>query len=552
VKKVFGLSICLLALAGSVTTGESSAPYRALPGRYIVVFKDAVADPVCQAHQMAMMHGTRPAFVYRHALKGFAAPMTEQAALALSHNPNVAYVEQDAEVWADVIDVIQEGATWGIDRIDERDLPLSGNYSYAYTGVGVTVYVIDTGIDLDHPEFGGRAGSGYDFIDGDNDASDCAGHGTHVAGTIGGATYGVAKEVDLVAVRVLDGGGSGALSQVLAGIDWVTDDHVNGRKGPAVANMSLGGKGSAAMDEAVRRSIASGIAYAVSAGNSAANAGRFSPARVAEAMTVSATDETDTRASFANYGDCVDWFAPGVRIVSAQNGGGETIMSGTSMAAPHTAGVAALYLQKDASATAQDIREALYAAATKAVVKNSKSLNSDLLFSRFDLPQPNEPPAADFGYSVAGLDVTFTDLSSDTDGSIKAWNWDFGDLEASVEAGPRHTYAMAGLYTVTLTVTDDDGATATTSKIISVGSAYPISLTATRLKYRGVPCAELTWSGATTDSVDIYRNGQFYRLRINSGLFRDDLSSVAAGTVLTYQVRESGGSGLSNEATVVK
>lgn len=548
-KKVFGLSICLLALAASVTTGESSDPSRPLPGRYIVVFKDAVADPVGQAHQLAMMHGTRPEFVYRHALKGFAAPMTEQAALALSHNPNVAYVEQDAEVWADVI---QEGATWGIDRIDERDLPLSGNYSYEYTGVGVTAYVIDTGIDLDHPEFGGRAVSGYDFIDGDNDASDCAGHGTHVAGTIGGATYGVAKEVDLVAVRVLDCGGSGTTSQVLAGIDWVTDDHVNGRKSPAVANMSLGGKGSAAMDDAVRRSIASGIAYAVSAGNSAANADRFSPARIAEAMTVSATDETDTRASFANYGDCVDWFAPGVRIVSAQNGGGETIMSGTSMAAPHTAGVAALYLQKDASATAQDIREALYAAATKAVVKNSKSLNSDLLFSRFDLPQPNEPPAADFGYSVAGLDVTFTDLSSDTDGSIKAWNWDFGDLEASVEAGPRHTYAMAGLYTVTLTVTDDDGATATTSKIISVGSAYPISLTATRLKYRGVPCAELTWSGATTDSVDIYRNGQFYRFRINSGLFRDDLSSVAAGTVLTYQVRESGGSGLSNEATVVK
>ncbi|HYO46012.1 MAG TPA: S8 family peptidase, partial [Gemmatimonadota bacterium] len=273
------------------------------------------------------------------------------------------------------------------DRIDQRALPLNETFTYTNTGTGVTAYIIDTGIRFSHSDFAGRAVSGYDAIDGGS-ADDCHGHGTHVAGTVGGSTWGVAKNVKLVAVRVLDCQGSGTWSGVIAGIDWVTGEHK--AVDPAVANMSLGGGGNTSVDTAVKNSIADGVSYAIAAGNGnivgiAQDACRSSPARVAEAMTIGATDKTDKKASWSNYGNCVDWFAPGVSITSAWNTSdtATNIISGTSMATPHTAGVAALYLQTHGGASPQTVRDALYANTTKNVVTSSKTTNKHLLFTNY-------------------------------------------------------------------------------------------------------------------------------------------------------------------------
>ena len=355
------------------------------PQRFIVVFKDfATPQAAPAAREISGRFGVRPDAVYEHALKGFAVSLPPGLAAKLAADDRVAYVEQDAEVTATTT---QTGATWGLDRIDQRALPPSGTYSYTATGAGVTAYIIDTGIRFSHGEFGGRATSGYDAVDGGT-ADDCNGHGTHVAGTVGGSSYGVAKSVALVAVRVLDCGGSGSTAGVIAGIDWVTGNHDAGS--PAVANMSLGGGASTALDTAVQNSIGDGVSYAIAAGNGnqggrAQDACKYSPARVSEAMTVGATDKTDTKTSWSNYGNCVDWFAPGLSITSAWNTSdtATNTISGTSMATPHTTGVAALYLEGNPGATPAAVRTALYDNTTKGVVKSSKTVNNHLLFSNY-------------------------------------------------------------------------------------------------------------------------------------------------------------------------
>lgn len=346
----------------------------AIPGRYIVVFKaEKSAADIGNAVAQAKAQGGKIHYQYDAVLKGFAASLPEQALKGLVHNPNVEYIEADQIV---TIDTTQTPATWGIDRIDQRALPLSNSYTYNYTGAGVTAYIIDTGILFTHTEFGGRAVSGYDFVDNDTNALDCNGHGTHVAGTVGGSTYGVAKGVSLVAVRVLDCSGSGTTSGVIAGINWVTSKHT----AKAVANMSLGGSASTSLDTAVKNSIASGVVYAIAAGNNNKDACRYSPARVPEAITVGATTSTDARASYSNYGTCLDLFAPGSSITSAwytSNTATNTI-SGTSMATPHVAGVAALYLEGH-SATPQQVRDAMVGSATSGVVGNAGRGSPNLL-----------------------------------------------------------------------------------------------------------------------------------------------------------------------------
>jgi subtilisin family serine protease len=290
------------------------------------------------------------------------------------------------------LDATQSNATWGLDRLDQRARPLSTTYTYESTGAGVTAYIIDTGIRFAHTEFGGRATSGYDAVDG-GAADDCNGHGTHVAGTVGGTTYGVAKAVSLVGVRVLNCAGSGTTSGVIAGINWVTTNHLAGT--PAVANMSLGGGASASLDTAVNASIADGVVYGVAAGNETANACNGSPSRVPSAITVGATTSSDARASFSNYGTCVDLFAPGQGITSAwstSNTATNTI-SGTSMATPHVVGAAARFLQGSRGSTPQQVRDALVADATANVVTNPGTGSPNrLLYSDPGTPTPTPTP----------------------------------------------------------------------------------------------------------------------------------------------------------------
>jgi len=344
-----------------------------IPGQYIVVMKATRAARAASAAAAVGVSGDKVKRTFHSALDGFTATLSDGEAAALSRDPNVALVERD-QVFT--ISTTQSPATWGIDRIDQRARPLSNSYTYTRTGAGVRAYIIDTGIRFSHSEFGGRAVSGFDAVDG-GAADDCNGHGTHVSGTVGGATYGVAKGVTLVGVRVLDCAGSGTTSGVIAGVDWVTANHVK----PAVANMSLGGGASAALDQAVANSIAAGVTYAIAAGNSNARACNYSPARVATAITVGATTSTDARASYSNWGSCLDLFAPGSSITSSwytSNTATNTI-SGTSMATPHVAGVAALYLQGSPAATPATVRNALVANATSGVVGNPRTGSPNLL-----------------------------------------------------------------------------------------------------------------------------------------------------------------------------
>jgi subtilisin family serine protease len=376
-KQALFLSFVLLAInfspqpvkaqtSPSLPTTKFIRANKPIRNSYIVVLKDTSVSRlgVSSVAQTLVQGKGEVRFLYQRALKGFSVRLSESQAQALSQDARVQYVAEDGEV--SIVET-QTNPPWGLDRIDQISLPLNAIYNYNNTGAGVNAYVIDTGILTTHTNFGGRASFVYDAIGGTGSGGDCNGHGTHVAGTIGSNTYGVAKGVKLYGVRVLGCNGSGSFSSVIAGVDWVTANSIK----PAVANMSLGGGAYAPLDTAVRNSIANGVTYVVAAGNNTGqDANLYSPARVSEAITVGATDSNDRKADFSNIGSVLDIFAPGVGITSTSNSGGTTILSGTSMASPHVAGVAALFLQSNPTASPSAVEQSIVQSATPNKVIN--------------------------------------------------------------------------------------------------------------------------------------------------------------------------------------
>lgn len=368
-----GLAAAVVTVLAGVTPAQAAegaivgaGAEGAVADSYIVVLKDgSTADKPSLASKFGGAIGRQ----YTQGISGFSVVLKERQAKRLAADPAVAFVEQDKVLRAEATQT--NPPSWGLDRIDQRDLPLDGKYNYSTTASNVNVYVLDTGIRATHTDFGGRVKQGYDFVDNDTNADDGYGHGTHVAATIAGAKYGVAKGASLYPVRVLGSDGSGTTAGVISGVDWITKN----AKKPAVANASLGGGASTALDTAVRNSIKSGVTWTIAAGNSNVNAANTSPARVTEALTVAAADRTDRRASFSNYGSVVDLFAPGVSITSAwkDNDTATYTGNGTSFAAPHVAGAAALYLSTHTGATAAQVAQALISASTPGKVTNPGS-----------------------------------------------------------------------------------------------------------------------------------------------------------------------------------
>ncbi len=441
-----GVSLVLAALPAM--SAELRTVKNPIRGQYIVVLKDGAASLATErsstarvsvvANDMATRHRARVKKSFEHALRGFVAVADDESLAKLLADPNVAYVEEDGIV---TLSATQTGATWGIDRIDQRNLPLSGSYTYDTTAAGVHAYIVDTGVLTGHTQFTGRMGNGFRAIaDDGRGTSDCNGHGTHVAGTVGGTTYGVAKGATIHPVRVFGCGSTGSNSDIIAGINWVTANHVK----PAVANMSLGGPVSTATDTAVNNLIAAGVVAVVAAGNSGTDACTSSPARVPNALTVGATGTNDARSVWtstqsSSWGSCLDLFAPGTNIVSAgiTNTSSTSTKSGTSMAAPHVAGVAALYLAVNPTATPAQVNTAIINNTTPNKVTDARTGSPNrLLYSLFGSTPP--PPTGQTYTNTA--DFTISDNTTVNSPIVVSGRTGNGQTSTPVAVNIVHTY----------------------------------------------------------------------------------------------------------------
>lgn len=586
-RRVIAVLALMLGLMVAGLGPSAALPVAAAPpsgASYIVVFNDAV-DVEVAVPEVAQAHGLRVGFVYRHALKGMSAVVPAGRLSALARDPRVAYVVEDMER-----SITSQAVPTGVRRIfadDNEGIDIDGVDDYR---VDVDVAVIDTGIDFQHPDLnvvGGMncvSSNPFKVVckeGGDDDHY----HGTHVAGTIGAidngdGVVGVAPGARLWAVKVLNSRGTGYSSWIVAGIDWVAKnaDTIE------VANMSLGGSGfSQAEYDAIQGAVNKGVAFAVAAGNDDDDANDYSPAAFDNVLTVSAladfdglpgggaaptcrTDQDDTLADFSNWGDAVDIAAPGVCILSTypiEQGEYGTI-SGTSMASPHVAGALALLASANNPGNATDVFN-LYSQVKNAGNDNWTDDSGDgiqeplldvstlaptLIAGSGEGGSENQPPTASFTYSTAGLTATFTDESTDGDGSIVSWMWSFGDGGSSTDQSPSHTYTAAGTYAVSLAVMDDEGATDTTDQAVSVssGGASQIVLEV-RAYVKGVRRADLTWSGATSTSVDVFRNAAIVATTVNDGAYTDNTGSKSLASA-TYKVCEAGTETCSNEVTV--
>ncbi|MBW6498238.1 MAG: PKD domain-containing protein [Bacteroidales bacterium] len=527
-------SLCFLACQKELPLHEGpDAEISLLTDEYIVVFKDGVTDVPGLARQLVESHDGEISHIYQYAIKGFAATLSSEAIKALRKHPQIAWIEADQMAWiprqkvtGTQFGVLEKTGSqtgdvpWGLDRIDQFELPLDNTYNYNLTGNGVHVYIIGTGIRFTHNEFWDeenqefRAVPGFDYRGDGWDTSDI-GRGTSLSSVVGGNTYGVAKNVTLVSVRVI--GPGPAAKNIIAGVDYVTAYHEK----PAVALMDIISAQSDALEAAIRNSVAAGVTYVVTEMDDYPSC-NYTPSRMPEVITVSATRRDDERRKPSSDVSCVNIFAPGTGIPSARNNSDDdtSIYSGSTWAAAHVAGVAALYLETNPTAPPSEVFAAVIAAATPNVVTyNGVTLDKPLLYSLAwnggdpPPPPPNQPPVADFSFTTSDLTVTFTDLSHDPDCEVVAWAWNFGDGTFSTERSPSHTYGAAGTYTVTLTVTDNEGATGTASQDVTVAEG----------------------NGGDPDepvlSIDIFdltntSNPQFARVRVDWEVSGENLSEV--------------------------
>ncbi|WP_444995301.1 fibronectin type III domain-containing protein [Aliikangiella sp. IMCC44359] len=510
----------LLNKSSALTSQSQLAPlklaniHNAIKDQYIVLFKSQASPELARQSSAKSSQARRQAVdnmaagiaanvkgsviqKFSNAVNGFVLKMNASEMQTLRLDPRIAMIEQDQIV---SISTTQNGATWGLDRIDQTDLPLSGDYTYELEGAGVNAYVIDTGVLTSHSDFAGRAVSGWDFVDNDADASDCHGHGTHVAGTIGGTTWGVAKNVNLTAIRVLGCNGSGTNSGVIAGVDWVTANAIK----PAVANMSLGGGNSSILDAAVNRAIASGVTFVVAAGNSNINACSGSPNRVPDAITVASSTANDSRSSFSNWGSCIDLFAPGSNITSTWSNGGTHTISGTSMAAPHVAGAVALYLQAHPQSTPAEVDAGITGFATSGKISNLNGSPNLLLNIEFDAgteinPPPPPPPVEKITYEVSDDAMvkfhllTLTGLEASTIYQCRVYSSDIDGNQVS--ASLRGTTSDIPDTTPPVCAGDSSATGFVDSAQITWGSD---ELTTAEINYRLVGASEWSQSGSLT------------------------------------------------------